>query len=241
MSEALPGTRGRRRIYLMRHGEVAYFDRQGKPVHPKHVTLTDDGAAQARAMGRMLADVPFERAACSGLPRTRQTAELVLEGRALELEERPALKEIKSGDYRGKSPEQIEAAFVYGMESAAAPGARFADGDSYAEFYDRVTGAFEALLKEPGWRNMLIVAHEGTNRMILGWVSGGGLASVSAFEQDPGCLNIIDADLVDGAIERRFLKLMNATPANHAKHGNYLTSMEQVFALRRRRMSAPAE
>jgi len=40
MTEALPGTRGRRRIYLMRHGEVAYFDRDGKPVHPKHVQLT---------------------------------------------------------------------------------------------------------------------------------------------------------------------------------------------------------
>jgi len=192
-------------------------------------------------MGRMLADVTFERAACSDLPRTRQTAELVLAGRGLELEERPALKEIRAGDNRHKSPAQIEAAFVYGMENAAAPGARFADGDSYAEFYGRVTGDFLTLLREPGWRTMLIVAHEGTNRMILGWVSGGGLAAISAFEQDPGCLNIIDADLVDGEVERRFLKLMNATPANHAKHGNFLTSMEQVFALRRQRMARPGD
>ena len=31
MSDALPGTAGRRRIYLMRHGEVAYFDADGRP------------------------------------------------------------------------------------------------------------------------------------------------------------------------------------------------------------------
>jgi hypothetical protein len=41
---------------------------------------------------------------------------------------------------------------------------------------------------------------------------------------------VIDADIVGGRIERRFIKLMNATPVNHAKHGNYLTSLEQVFA-----------
>ena len=59
-----------------------------------------------------------------------------------------------------------------------------------------------------------------------------------SFEQDPCCLNVIDADVVDGGIQRRFIKLTNATPVNHAKHGNNLTSMEQVFALRREVMAA---
>lgn len=233
MADALPGTAGRRRIYLMRHGEVAYFDRDGKPVHPKYVTLTERGQAQARAMAAMLAEVPFDRAICSGLPRTLETARLVLEGRNVTLEERPALKELKSGDNRGKSLAEIEALFTFSMETAAEPGARFAGGDVYAEFYARVTGELERILLEPGWRNLLVVAHEGVNRMLLGWASYGGLASVRSFEQDPCCLNVIDADIVDGAIERRFIKLMNVTPENHGKLDNYLTSMEQVFALRR--------
>jgi broad specificity phosphatase PhoE len=234
MNDSLPGTSGRRRIYLMRHGEVAYFDADGRPVHPKFVDLTEDGQAQARAMAQMLADVPFDRAICSGLPRTQQTANLVLEGRGIELEEDADLKEIKSGANRGRTPEQVEAEFTYGMEGAASPGARFAGGDRYADFYHRVTGAFHRILLSPGWRNLLIVAHEGTNRMILGWTSGGGLHSVKAFEQDPCCLNIIDADVIDGRLERCFIKLMNATPINHPKVGNHLTSMEQVWDLRRR-------
>ncbi len=62
MSDALEGTAGRRRIYLMRHGEVRYFDEQGQPVHPKFVDLTDRGKAQAARMGELLADIPFDRA-----------------------------------------------------------------------------------------------------------------------------------------------------------------------------------
>lgn len=236
MNDALAGTSGRRRVYLMRHGEVSYFDADGKVVHPDSVSLTDRGRGQARAMAEMLAEVPFDRAIVSGLPRTVQTAELVLAGRGLALQQHPDLKELRSGDTRGKSFTAVEAEFVYCMESAAEPGARFAGGDVFAEFYARVTDEFQRLLLEPGWRNLLIVAHEGTNRMILGWSSYGGLPAVRSYEQDPCCLNVIDADVVESEIVRRFIKLMNATPENHAKLGNHLTSMEQVFALRRESM-----
>jgi len=233
MSDALEGTAGRRRIYLMRHGEVRYFDADGKAVHPKFVDLTERGQRQAAAMGELLSDVPFDRALCTGLPRTMQTAQGVLAGRDLKLEDIPALKEIRSGPMGDRSQAEIDAEFVFGMDGAHEPGARFAGGDVFAEFYDRVTSALEALLREPGWRNLLLGAHDGTNRMLLGWASYGGLASVRAFEQDPGCLNVIDADVSNGEILRRVLKLSNLTPINHSKLGNNLTSMEQVFDYRR--------
>lgn len=237
MSDALEGTANRRRVYLMRHGEVRYFDADGSPVHPKFVDLTERGRAQAASSGALLADVPFDRALSTGLPRTMQTAKAVLAGRTIELEEIPALKEIHSGRNAGKTLDEVEADFVYGMDKAHQPGARFAGGDLFQEFYDRVTSAFEALLLEPGWRNLLLVAHDGTNRMLPSWASYGGLASARAFEQDPGCLNVIDADVENGAISRRLVKLTNLTPTNHSKLGNHLTSMEQVFDYRRRVLS----
>ncbi|MDP6832658.1 MAG: histidine phosphatase family protein [Alphaproteobacteria bacterium] len=233
MSDALDGTTGRRRIYLMRHGEVRYFDSDGRAVHPKFVDLTERGRSQAAAMGELLADVPFDRALSTGLPRTMQTAQGVLAGRDLELEEISDLKEIRSGPMGDRSREQIDAEFIFGMDAAHEPGARFAGGDVFQDFYDRVTGALEALFLEPGWRNLLLVAHDGTNRMLLAWASYGGLASARAFEQDPGCLNVIDADVSNGEILRRVLKLVNLTPVNHSKLGNNLTSMEQVFDYRR--------
>ena len=70
----------RRRILLMRHGAVEYFDEHGRPYPPDDVPLTVPGVEQARAMGRAIAasGVRIDRAITSGLVRTRTTAEHVL-------------------------------------------------------------------------------------------------------------------------------------------------------------------
>ena len=77
---------------------------------------------------------------------------------------------------------------------------------------------------------MLLVAHDAVNRMILGWVSGAGLAATPVFEQDMGCINIIDVDIVEGEVVRRLIKLLNVTPYNLTKLNLNLTSMEHVMA-----------
>ena len=68
----------RRRIYLLRHAEVAYFDADGQPVAPDEVPLTPAGRHQAERAGAALAGVGFDRVLTSGLPRTVETARLVL-------------------------------------------------------------------------------------------------------------------------------------------------------------------
>jgi broad specificity phosphatase PhoE len=45
----------RRRIYLLRHAEVAYFDEDGQPVAPDEVPLTPAGRHQAERAGAALA------------------------------------------------------------------------------------------------------------------------------------------------------------------------------------------
>jgi len=92
---ALPVTDGRRRIYLMRHGHVSYADEQGRPINPQEVPLTAAGRAQAAAARDLLAEVAFDRAVCSGLPRARQTAEIVLEPHAVRLEDQPGFTELR--------------------------------------------------------------------------------------------------------------------------------------------------
>jgi len=73
-------TAKRRRIYLMRHGNVTYFDDAGKPYLPEAVPLNEQGRAQAEAAGRVFASdgVRFDRVIVSGLPRTVETAQGVL-------------------------------------------------------------------------------------------------------------------------------------------------------------------
>ena len=195
---ALHGTNGRHRIYLMRHGEVSYFDADGKAVNPLAVTLTDKGQAQARAAGAALAEVPIDRVVCSGLPRTRETAELATEGRAFTIDEVPGLVEIKGGRFSDIPRDRMEAEIVYGFDGADQRGARFAGGELIADFEQRTVASLLDLLDQPDWTTLLVVAHDGVNRMLLGWACGAGLKAAPSFEQDMGCLDIIDVDIAGG-------------------------------------------
>ena len=246
----LPGTTGRRRIYLMRHGHVDYF---GKEIlaaggDTKVVPLTPLGQEQADAAGRALSHIRFDRAACSGVPRTQQTAERVLatqpEDVAPDLEIIPGLVEIHGGrPGKIRSRAELAARMAYYFESAADEGATMMEGgEVFRDALDRAVNEIERLLAEPGWHTMLITAHEGINRLILGWAATGcsrasALTAVRSFEQDPACINVLDFDMVplEGgnpgtSIERALIKAVNVTPYNYFKHGMNMTSLESIFA-----------
>ena len=99
----------------------------------------------------------------------------------------------------------------------------------------RAIAVIERILGEPDWQQILIVAHEGINRLLLSWVAGAGLSATHAFEQDTGCINVVDFDMVPvndskPEIERALIKAVNLTPYNYLKHGMNLTSLEAIFA-----------
>ncbi len=238
----LPGTTGRRRIYLMRHGHVDYFS-PDIPRHGsvRHVPLTPRGRGEAQAAGRAFAHVGLDRAICSGLPRARETAEIVLalqENRpALETDE--ALAEIRGGSLLSvANRNELVATMSFHFARAAEPGATMLEGgEAFLAAQTRAVDSVRALLAAPDWKQLLIVAHEGTNRLILSWASGAGLLATSAFEQDTGCINVLDFDMVPAAdggpgpeIARTLVKAVNLTPYNYLKHGMNMTSLEAIFS-----------
>ncbi|MEM9842775.1 MAG: histidine phosphatase family protein, partial [Pseudomonadota bacterium] len=104
----------------------------------------------------------------------------------------------------------------------------------FSDAMDRIEDGLKGLLSRPSWSSALLVAHEVVNRMVLAWAIGAPLGSSAAFEQDTGCINIIDFDLVpdlDGntRIERAMIKAVNLTPANYLKNGMNLRSLEAIF------------
>ncbi|MEL7486389.1 MAG: histidine phosphatase family protein [Pseudomonadota bacterium] len=227
---------GRRRLFLMRHGHVDYF--APDLTDPRAVPLTDEGRSQADAARQALAGQRFDIAVCSGLPRTRQTAEIVLRDRpiAAEIEDVDGLEELKSGWLRADTREELAARLAFCFDDAAAPGARFLpDGEIFVDAEARIRASIEEIVLQRDWRVALIVAHEGVNRILLGWACGGGLATVRSFEQDLGCINVIDLDVTpavegDGLqIERALLKSINITPYDYLKDGLPRTSLEHLF------------
>lgn len=227
-AEALPDTPRRRRVYLLRHGEVSYFDAAGKPVDPRTVTLTAAGRSQAEAIAETLRGTPLDRVVCSGLVRTRETAEIAVQGRAIVIEDAPGLREIRAGRFREVPAERLEAELARGFDQAGVEGARFVGGEEFAAFRSRVLEAWHEILLGPPWTHLLVVGHDAVNRVLLGWAAGAGLSAMAGLEQDMCCLNIIDVDIRDGKIERAFVKAMNVTPYNLSKKSLNLTTMETI-------------
>jgi phosphoserine phosphatase len=236
---ALSGTTGRRRIYLMRHGHVDYASRE--VVEAKDATiarLTPLGHEQAAAAAQAFAHVPLDVAICSGLRRTRETAQIVLDAHHAPpiLEDETGLTELHSGKFIPfASREELSAYLTFMFERAGDAEATFFDGgERFVDAYARAIAAIERLLARPNWSSALVVAHEGINRLLLGWMCGAGPGASLSFEQDLACVNVLDFDMVPDEtggrrIERRMIKAANVTPYGWLKAGMHLTSFEAIF------------
>jgi len=211
----------RRRIYLMRHAAVRYFE--GLP--PEEVQLTEEGRRQAESAAEALRDVHFDRVLTSGLPRTLATAEIVAPG--LDHEIHPALREIESGEIRGLAPEEVQAMMTTAFRGVVPLEARFLGGETIASLLDRVLPAVDALLADESWDVVLCVLHGGVNRAILSRAITGERTFLGGFEQTPGCINVLDVD-AGGAFVVRGVNFTAYDPV-HARAPR-LTTMEQLWS-----------
>ena len=210
----------RRRLYLMRHAQVRYF--QGE--NPREVQLTDIGRAQAEAAAAALIGVQFGRVITSGLPRTFETARIVV---PKQLPERnAALREIESGDIRGLEPAVVEEMMTTAFRGTVPLDTQFLGGESVGELLDRVLPQLDALLRDEGWDVVLLVLHGAVNRAILSRAVTGQRIFLGGFEQAPGCINVLDVDA-----ERAFVvRAVNHTPYDPAHvSAPRLTTMEQLW------------
>jgi probable phosphoglycerate mutase len=210
----------RRRIYLMRHAQVRYFE----GVDPRDVVLTELGRKQAAAARDVLAAIPFDRVVTSGLARTLETAAIVAPAREPDHEE--DLREIESGELRGLDPNEVQRLMTAAFRGIVPAESRFLGGESIAELFARVLPRLRALLADPGWDVALLILHGGVNRAILGHALTGEETFLGGFEQAPGCINVLDVD-GDG---RFIVRAVNHTPYDpaHAAAPRE-TTMEQLW------------
>jgi broad specificity phosphatase PhoE len=210
----------RRRIYLMRHAQVRYF--QGR--HPHEVLLTDEGRAQAEAAAEALRGVRFDRVVTSGLPRTLETARIVAPGSEPERVE--AFREIESGDIRGLEPGVVQEMMTAAFRGTVLLETQFLGGESVGELLDRVLPTLDELLDDESWDVVLLVLHGGVNRAILSRAATGGRTFLGGFEQSPGCINVLDVDAAGAFVVRA----VNHTPYDPAHvQAPRLTTMEQLW------------
>ena len=220
----------RRRILLMRHGAVDYFDERGRPYPPDDVPLTGQGVEQARAMGAAIASsgVRIDRAITSGLVRTRTTAEHVLQaaGVAPPVEHRAELQEIRGGALASIPDAELRAAFIAAFEGPVPRETRFLNGETIGELLDRTLPAIQRLLAEDDWDTVLVVLHGGVNRGLLSWFLTGQPVFLGGLAQDPGCLNVID---VGPTVATSIVRVVNFCALDTLQTASRLSTMEHLL------------
>ena len=236
----------RRRIYLMRHAEAAYVSPEGVVTDdPENVPLTATGRDQAALQGDILANIAFDRAICSGLPRTVETAGLVLGNSnhsIPQLEKMPGMKEIQGlgGDrVWPENPDEVHAILAdmaNPWAAGAEPGALFLGGEPFSTFGERIDHGWQQIISDPNWDTLLLVLHGAVNRMIFNLVHGVPWSGHVCIEQDNACINIIDIDDTDPP--RYLVRGVNITGYNLNKHGIDRTNMEAT-ALRVAELLSP--
>jgi probable phosphoglycerate mutase len=209
-------TKHRRRIYLMRHGSVTYFDTNGKPVLPEQVPLNPDGCAQADAAGAAFAaaGVTFDRVIVSGLPRTVETATRVLGAAGLSntIETWPALQEIRGGRLADIPRDELYAAFT-GIFSGPVPeSTRFLGGESVGELFTRVLPELDRLRLDADWDTVLLVLHGGVNCAILSLALTGQRMFLGGLSQAPACINALDVGAAPGDWVVRYVNHVPPAP-----------------------------
>jgi broad specificity phosphatase PhoE len=154
------------------------------PARP--IALTPHGREQARQLGVQLADLDIDLAVVTSFLRTRETAELALEGRDMPILVEPDLDDVRAGIFDGAP---IEAYWSWREHHTHSD--RFPMGESLDETIRRHANALRRLLERPEVVT-LVIAHELGLRSIVG----------SAFEIPNAAPYLLDEDAVRRAADR---------------------------------------
>ncbi len=151
-----------RLFVLARHGQSVLNVRRmvnGDPHRP--VDLTARGEEEARRLSEQIRHIPIALAVCTRFLRTRRTAEIALEGRAVPLVVERALDDIDVGALDGHSVSEFRI-----WKRGHRWGDPFPDGESLCAAARRYTGAFRSLLRRPE-PAILVVCHAAPIRFLL--------------------------------------------------------------------------
>jgi broad specificity phosphatase PhoE len=225
----------RRRIYLMRHGAVKYFDEAGRSVaNPDTVPLTEQGVLQAKAAGAAFAKagIYFDRVVCSDLLRTHQTAGHVLDAlkhaglRTVTPQHILALQELKGGRLADIPAGHERQAFLGAFDGVVHEEAQFLGGETIGQLLDRVLPQIDALRADKSWDVCLLVLHGGVNRAVLSYLLTGQRTFLGGIAQATACINAID---VGDEQEDTVLRLMNYSPTDVLQVSTRKTTMEHLL------------
>jgi broad specificity phosphatase PhoE len=205
----MPGTPVR--IFLVRHGETV-FNVTGRWQGQGNSPLTERGLAQARELGRALAQDPITAVYTSDLGRAVQTAREVADVHGLEVHLEPRLRELDVGGWTGKSGDEIEADYPGARHTwATQPGSmRLPDGETLLDAQTRALTFFAEQMPVHADETIVVISHGGIGQTILVNALGGGVDDLWLKERVDNCqISRLEWTASDG------LKLIELSDVRH--------------------------
>lgn len=195
-------------VYFLRHGETTWNAAGNRYCGRTDVPLTEKGIAQATLVGEQLKGVPLAAAYSSPLQRAFTTARVAAGDRPVIADQR--LIEADFGQWEGKTREEFVAEDPISWsrwDEDPTDTKAGVTGETAMEVVHRVDGFFtEVLDRHPAGSNILVVAHNGVNRLFLAWKLGMPLRNYRQLVQENSAITLFTLD-ADG---RLTLKLLNA-------------------------------
>lgn len=168
--------------FLVRHGQAAVPDQEGRYFSKGPSPLTEVGERQASNVGTFLQGVGIDTIWASDLPRARQTAEIISDATELPARYDPRLQEVDCGELDGSRLADLEhdhpqflpwirAGFQQGFAADSNrhldANLRFPGGESVADAANRSVAAFRDIAAAHVGGVVCVVSHAWVTASIL--------------------------------------------------------------------------
>lgn len=200
-------------ILLIRHGETAWNAEKRLQGH-LDIALNAEGERQASLLGAALAAEPIDHIIASDLQRARQTAEAIARVRGAQVGIDPALRERCYGGFEGLLYSEIAARFPLAfaawqardVDGVLPPGAN--RGETFREFYERVTAAIARHAAAYPGQTIALVAHGGVLECAY-------RAALGLSLETPRDFKVLNASVNRFVLEEGTLKLVSWGEVSH--------------------------
>jgi probable phosphoglycerate mutase len=150
------------RFIVVRHGQTVW-NTETRIQGQTDSDLTEEGLAQADAIGRRLARERFDAIVASDLGRAMRTAQAIAVHCGLQVRPEPGLRERSFGQGEGLTYAEVDERWpgVFSRAANTDPDAAIPGGETRRRFHERIHAAFLALAREHAGRRVVAVTHGG--------------------------------------------------------------------------------
>jgi len=222
-----PRAPGATRIILVRHGRAAL--EPGRICGRLDPPLSAAGRSEVALVARWLSKVGFGSVYSSPARRAQETARLIVAQRGLAICMLPELREVDFGAFEGLTWDEALgfdpgtcATWISRPQQVVFPG-----GESLADVQARVRMALNTVRERHAEQSVLVVAHAGPNRTILGDALGLPAQAVFALPQHTAAVNVLD-----WVGPRLVTRMVNRTPVMARRAGALAAAVTLALAAR---------